>query len=154
MKRTYILSILISFILIGCATSMRINKIAVGMSERQAIRLLGQPASVSSQGEGVKFLNYRFSETDDDAFMGRTTPYYVLISNGKVKQYGRHGDFGTTKDPTLNINTTNKGNTVNNNLTSTERMRKELVALKKLFDEKIITKDEYLRKKKDILNRY
>lgn len=154
MRTTFVLYLFITLTILGCATSMRINKISVGMPEKQAIKLLGQPASVSSEGEGIKFLNYRFSETDDDAFYGKTTPYYVLIVKGKVKQYGRHGDFGTTKDKTININTTNSGSKNENNLTNTERMAKELTALKKLLDKDIITESEYKIKKKEILNKY
>ena len=115
--------------LMSYATSKKLNRISVGMSKAQAISILGDPASVSSPGENQEFLNYRFSETDDDAFKGITTPYYVLIEYGRVKQYGRHGDFGVTQDPTLNINTTSNINTASNNSdneTSTERMQKEL----------------------------
>lgn len=147
-----------TFLLISCATSKKLNRISVGMSKAQAISILGDPASVSSPGDNQEFLNYRFSETDDDAFMGITTPYYVLIEYGKVKQYGRHGDFGVTQDPTLNINTTSNINTASNNNsdneTSTERMQKELQALKELLDDGILTEEEYNNKKKDILNKY
>jgi hypothetical protein len=37
------------------------------MSKARAISLVGDPASVSSPGPNQEFLNYRFSETDDDA---------------------------------------------------------------------------------------
>ena len=37
------------------------------MSKARAISLVGDPASVSSPGQNQEFLNYRFSETDDDA---------------------------------------------------------------------------------------
>jgi len=153
--------ILITVFTVSCATSKKLNRISVGMSKQQAISLLGQPASVSSPGGGVEYLNYKFSETSDEAYYGITKPYYVLIVDGKVKQYGRHGDFGVTKDPTININSKSDINTTNNSVeksndeeTKTEKMKKELVALKELLDSEIITQEEYDRKKKDILNRY
>lgn len=153
------LYLLLSFLLISCATSRKLNKISVGMTKEQTISILGQPVSVSSPGQNQEFLNYRFSETDNDAFYGITTPYYVLIEYGRVKQFGRHGDFGVTKDQTININTksdisTTSKNNENKNETSTERMQKELKALKELYDEGILTKEVYDKKKKDILNRY
>lgn len=155
----HLILILISLFLISCATSRKLNKISVGMTKEQAISILGEPVSVASPGPNQEFLNYRFSETDDDALNGRTTPYYVLIENGRVRQYGRHGDFGVTKDPTININTKSDINTTSNrsdnsSQTSTERMQKELKALKELFDEGILTKEEYNREKKEILNKY
>jgi hypothetical protein len=41
-------------------------------------------------------------------FMENQTQYFVKLVNDKVVSYGRRGDFNSTKDPTFNINATNK----------------------------------------------
>lgn len=84
--------LLILLTLVGCATSHKINNISLGMTKQQVIGTLGTPVSTSATA-GVEYLNYRFSETDDHAFHGVTTPYYVQIVDGKVIAYGRSGDF-------------------------------------------------------------
>ncbi|MES2580068.1 MAG: hypothetical protein V4552_05925 [Pseudomonadota bacterium] len=63
---------------------------------------MGEPVSVSAK-DGTEYLNYKLSETDDDAFRGWTSPYYVRLINGKVDSYGRTGDFDSTKNPTIKI---------------------------------------------------
>lgn len=78
--------------LVGCATAHKMNNISLGMTKQQVIQTLGPPASTSAT-TGVEYLNYRFSETDDHAFAGISTPYYVQILDGKVAAYGRSGDF-------------------------------------------------------------
>jgi len=83
---------------VGCATAHKMNNVSIGMTKSQVIEALGKPASTSAK-EGVEFLNYRFSETDDHAFMGYTTPFFVRIIGGKVDSYGRLGDFDSTKVP-------------------------------------------------------
>jgi len=74
------------------------NSVSIGMTKQEVISVLGPPTSTSAK-EGVEYLNYRFSETDDHAFNGITSPYFVRIINGKVDSYGRLGDFDSTKAP-------------------------------------------------------
>ena len=96
-------------LLAGCATAHKMNQIAIGMTKQQVIEVLGPPVSTSAKS-GVEYLNYSFSETDDQAFYGVTSPYFVRIVDGKVESYGRLGDFDSTKAPEtkstidLNIN--------------------------------------------------
>lgn len=151
--------LIFTILLISCASSKKLNKISIGMSKDQVIKILGKPVSIASPGENLEFLNYRFSETSDDAFYGITTPYYVLMEYGRVVQYGREGDFGVTKDPTVIIETRSDGDPApspNETIfeTSMERMQKELKALKELYDEGILTKEEYEKKKQKILEKY
>lgn len=82
----------------GCATAHKMNRVSIGMTKQEVISVLGPPISTSAK-EGVEYLHYRFSDTDDDAFYGITTPYFVRIINGKVDSYGRLGDFDSTKAP-------------------------------------------------------
>jgi outer membrane protein assembly factor BamE (lipoprotein component of BamABCDE complex) len=95
-------------ILAGCATAHKINGISLGMTKQEVIETLGQPVSTSAT-TGVEYLNYRFSETDDHAFNGVTTPYFVRIVGGKVESYGRLGDFDSTRNnSTINLNVNSK----------------------------------------------
>ena len=96
MTRLFLL--LLAMLAVGCATAHKINNVSLGLSKQEVISVLGPPVSTSAK-EGVEYLNYSFSETDDDAFIGRTRPYYVRIVNGKVESYGRLGDFDSTKTP-------------------------------------------------------
>ena len=94
----------------GCATAQKINSVSIGMTKQEVMTALGPPASTSAK-DGVEYLNYRFSETDDEAFYGITRPYFVRIINGKVDSYGRLGDFDSTKTPetksTIDLNINN-----------------------------------------------
>ena len=82
----------------GCATAHKMNSVNMGMTKQEVISVLGPPTSTSAK-EGVEYLNYRFSETDDQAFYGITAPYFVRIINGKMDSYGRLGDFDSTRPP-------------------------------------------------------
>ena len=88
-----------ALMLIGCATSGKINAVQLDMTKAEVIAVMGEPVSVSAQGT-AEYLNYNLSETDDDAFYGIATPYYVRLINGKVESYGRTGDFDSTQ-PTI-----------------------------------------------------
>lgn len=107
------LTAFLGIFLAGCATAHKINSINLGMPKQEVIKNLGRPVSTSAHN-GIEYLNYRFSETDDEAFIGVTTPYYVRIVDGKVSSYGRMGDFDSTKVPEtkttvdLNVNPSSK----------------------------------------------
>jgi hypothetical protein len=150
-----ILSFLIATIIItSCATSGRINRINVGMTKNQVISTMGNPKSTSANGN-AEFLNYKLAETDDDAFYGNYTDYYVKLVNGTVESYGRLGDFNSTKDPTINVNTNSKVENVGEKSKSNkDKMYEELLKLKELLDKGIITKEEYEKEKKEILEKY
>jgi outer membrane protein assembly factor BamE (lipoprotein component of BamABCDE complex) len=87
-----LLTIMLCLLLTGCATSTKINQLSLGMNKLEVIKVMGQPVSTSAS-QGTEYLNYKLSETDDDAFMGVSTPYAVCLKDGKVVSYGRHGDF-------------------------------------------------------------
>jgi len=142
-------SILIfGLLLIGCATSGVINGVNMGMTKDEVIKVMGNPVSVSAK-EGTEYLNYKLSETNDDAFMGWTRPYYVRLINGKVDSYGRSGDFDSTQKPTLKIETDE-----NIKVQGSGDLYTELRKLKELRDEGILTEDEYQAQKEKVLNQY
>lgn len=105
MKRVITLVTLIVTI-ISCATSNKINSISLGMTKEQVIRSMGNPNSVSAQS-GVEYLIYKLTDTSTNAYYGITTDYYVRIIDGKVESYGRMGDFDSSKEKVIKIETNN-----------------------------------------------
>lgn len=116
------------------------------MTREDVIAVMGNPVSVSAK-DGTEYLNYKLSETGDDAFRGWTSPYYVRVINGKVDAYGRTGDFDSTKTPTIRIE---KEETVNGK--DKQDLYTELKKLNELKNEGIITEEEFQKQKKVILN--
>jgi len=155
MKKALLLLLATSFL--ACATTSRnFNKISLGMTKEQVISILGEPISISSQGKSQEFLNYRFAESSIEYHQGIRIPYYVLIENNIVKEYGREGDFTnqTFQNEEIKLLDNNSNSEVSTKQNSTEKMYNELKLLKELFDEGILTKEEYDLKKKEILNKY
>lgn len=104
----YAIAFLLMMTSIGCATTAnRLNKISIGMTKPEVIDLLGDPVSVSATNS-VEYLNYQFTETRNDIIYKREHPYFVRIVSGKVESYGKLGDFNSTKDNTIKIETTTK----------------------------------------------
>jgi outer membrane protein assembly factor BamE (lipoprotein component of BamABCDE complex) len=134
--------------LAGCATSGKINAVSIGMTKDEVLKVMGDPVSISAKGN-IEYLNYKLSETDDDAFMGWTTSYFVRIINGKVDSYGRSGDFDSTNKPTLKIETDE-----NIKINKLDDFYTELRKLKELRDEGILSEEEYQSQKKKILNHH
>lgn len=138
------------FLFNGCATSGLINKINIGMNRDEVIQIIGNPLSISAQGN-TEYLNYRFSETNDDAFRGLTSPYFVRIINGKVESFGRVGDFDSTKTPTLKIENDTR---IQSNLDSekSNTITIKLKELKQMKDDGILNSSEYEKMKLKILS--
>jgi hypothetical protein len=134
--------------LCGCATSGKINSVQVGMTKGEVITVMGNPVSVSAKEE-TEYLNYKLSETDDDAFRGWTTPYYVRLIQGKVDSFGRTGDFDSTKTPTMKIEKDEKISVQGGGDLYTE-----LKKLKELRDDGAITEEEFQAQKKRILSKH
>lgn len=143
----YIFVILAPFFLFGCATAYKINNVKIGMTKQEVIAVIGKPSSISAK-DGTEYLNYRFSETDDHAFMGVTTPYYVRLINSKVDSYGRTGDFDSTQKPTVRVETDE-----NIKVQDSGDLYTELKKLKELRDEGILTEEEYQTQKKKALSK-
>ena len=142
----HLILLIFTLLLVSCATSGKINGLQIGMTKEQVITSMGKPVSISAK-DGTEYLNYKLSETDDDAFRGWTSPYYVRLINGKVDSYGRTGDFDSTKNPTIKIE---KDESIK--VTGDKDIYTELKKLKELKDDGIITETEYQEKKKSILN--
>ena len=135
----------------GCATASKISSVQIGMTKDQVIQVMGKPTSSSAQGQGWEYMNFALSETPDDAFIGRTTPYYVRLVNGRVESFGRLGDFNSTQRPTVRVET---DSTVKADLKTTDQkdLSTELQKLKKLKDEGVLTEDEFSKAKQKLLS--
>jgi hypothetical protein len=99
--------------LLGCATTQKMNRLSVGLTKQAVIKVMGEPASTSSPGNGVEILRYRLSPhngftTWQHATYGVTEEYFVRLVDSHVESFGKMGDFDSTKDPTLNINVKTK----------------------------------------------
>lgn len=152
MKKVFILVLLGA--VLGCATAHKISRVAIGMTKEEVINVMGSPASTSAKGN-TEYLNYALSETDDDAFMGRTRPYYIRLVNGRVDSYGRLGDFDSTQKPTVRIETDEKIKTqADVKVKGKEDLYSELMKLKQLRDEGLITEEEFEKEKKELLEKY
>ena len=150
-----ILALLITLMMFGCATAYKMNKVGLGMTKQEVIQAIGKPVSVSAQGKS-EYLNYKLSETSDDAFYGLTTPYYVRLVGGEVESYGRMGDFDSAKDPRkVIVEREDKIQAdVNVSGSSESDMFSELMKLKQLKDEGLLTEEEFQMEKKEILEKY
>ncbi len=105
-------SVLILFLLIGCATGAdkwtadKMNSIEIGMTRDRVIELLGMPSSTSAI-ESKVYLSYYLRERHYG-----TRPFFVRLIDGKVESFGRRGDFDSTKvkenKTTLDVNIKNK----------------------------------------------
>jgi len=87
MKRAFAM-ILMTLLILGCATAGKMNKVQLGMTKEEVIGVLGKPNSASAM-DNVMYLKYRFYKEGvlfDD--------YYVKLKDGKVEAYGLVGDFG------------------------------------------------------------
>ena len=141
-------AIVFAIFLAGCATSGKINTVQLGMTKAEVITVMGNPVSVSAKGE-TEYLNYALSETDDNAFYGITTPYYVRLVNGKVDSYGRTGDFDSTQPTTVRLETDEKVK-----VDEGSDLYTELRKLKQLHDEGILSDSEYEELRQKAIREY
>ena len=90
MKKILIL-LLISGLLVGCATAQLMNRVSLGMTKEEAIRAVGrQPSTIKANTDGTEILEYILY----NSYNGLYEQYWVTLKDGKVVQFGRAGDFG------------------------------------------------------------
>ena len=64
------------------------------MSKDEALSIMGDPKSTSAS-DSIVILNYSLLES----FMGRYHPYYIMLRDGKVSEYGKSDDFRGARCP-------------------------------------------------------
>ena len=144
MKYLLLLAVLI---LSACVapTAYKINSVQIGMSKGEVVALIGVPGSISATGS-TEYLNYRFSETEKQAIRGYTSPYYVRLVSGVVDSYGKTGDFDSTQKPSIKIEKDE-----NIRVSQSSDLFTELKKIKTLFDEGILSDEEYRQQKDKLL---
>jgi len=156
----YVLVIILTLI-VGCSLvrsereyypSLKMNDIKIGMTRQQVIEIMGSPSS-SSAINNIMYLNYSLHEWNHPEGQERSS-YFVRIIDGKVESYGKSGDFDSTKPPTIRIE---KDETIkqDTNMKIEEKpdLYKELLKLKELKEQGILTEEEFELKKKDLLKK-
>jgi Short C-terminal domain len=140
MRRIFVIA-LVALALNGCATAGKIAGVRLGMTKDEVVAVMGKPASVSAQGR-AEYLNFALSETDDQAFYGVTSPYYVRLVDGRVESFGRTGDFDSTKTPTVRLES---DQTIKQDVSVKDSgdLYTELNKLKELKDSGVITEEEF-----------
>jgi outer membrane protein assembly factor BamE (lipoprotein component of BamABCDE complex) len=142
-----ILSIVVLFIT-GCATvptASRISKVSVGMTKNDVIKVMGNPASTSAEGNSES-LYYALAETDEDVRLGWKRPYYVKLVDGKVSSYGRTNNSDSqTQPPADNTKTTSN---------QPDSLYTQMMELKKLKEYGLISEQEFEALKKKLLENY
>ena len=100
MKKTWFYGLLLCFGFVGCVgTSANLNKVSLGMTKAEVIKELGRPDSVSA-ADNTEYLVYEWA-TPKQVFADENAlqEYFVQVVDGKVKAYGKKGDFDSTKTP-------------------------------------------------------
>lgn len=88
----------------GCiASSQKLNAVSLGMTKAEVLSVMGEPASTRAHGR-TEILIYNLAPPEALFVNENNLPeYFVRLVDGKVEAFGRVGDFGSTRDPTLNV---------------------------------------------------
>ena len=88
-------SILCALCLVGCVgqPSSTINRVALGMSKDQVLKVMGSPTSITAD-QNAEYLNYSLRE-HPNIFQ----PCQIKIVNGKVESYGLAGSPTAAPQP-------------------------------------------------------
>jgi hypothetical protein len=90
-------------LLVGCATSLtKTNQLEQGMTKKEVIALLGNPSSVAANGP-TQLMRYKLDPGFDMSEGMGLKEYWVFIENNIVTQFGKPGDFGNSRDPTMKL---------------------------------------------------
>lgn len=87
----------------GCASTGKLLKLQLDLTKEQVIKALGKPDAArgsmrNKYDQVIEVWEYLLSKTDDDAFLGRYTPYWLYFYNGKLVQWGESGDWRSEAD--------------------------------------------------------
>ena len=83
-----IVLVLAAFLLVGCGSASKLNRVELGMSQEEVINVVGEPNSTSA-AEDLVYLRYNLWT---EGFFWED--YFVQIKDDRVEAYGRIGDFG------------------------------------------------------------
>ena len=136
-------------------TAARLNEISIGMPKEEVIKRLGNPSTTATDGNS-EYMIYHWVEKVV-GYPNFPQDYFVSIKNGHVFGYGRKGDFGTTRNPGMDINVQekieiSKPDSKSESQKSEKSDYEQLDKLYRLKQEGAITEDEYLEHKKKLLS--
>ena len=88
------LFVLICLCLVGCATATKMNSLSLGMAKSEVISKIGNPHTTKAVGN-QETLEYWLYPTANHYWANNSQPYWIILQDGRVVQYGKAGDFGT-----------------------------------------------------------
>ncbi len=95
--RNLVLTLILTVILSGCATTGKMNQVSLGMTKQDVISMMGSPDSSSANGD-IEYLTYSLYRGFFDRHYGNWSDnYFVRLKDGKVDAYGRVGDFDSVE---------------------------------------------------------
>ena len=141
-------------LLVGCAsTPTKMSDVQLGMSKAEVMHVHGKPQSTSMQAN-LEYMTYSYcvARCSQPPVVRVYEPFYVRLVDGKVESYGRTGDFDSTKTPTAKIQV-EQNSKIERDVRQqpSQDMYTQLVKLKNLKDQGIITQEEFDARKKAIL---
>jgi len=85
-------------LIFSCATTGQLMRIRLDMTRPQVVSAMGDPtafrgAITNKYDELIEVWEYALYKTDDDAFLGRPTFYWLYFSDGILVQWGQAGDW-------------------------------------------------------------
>jgi len=140
--------------LIGCfmdKPEIDLTRISVGMEKEEVINRLGKPTRVAVQGP-IEYLEYEAYDNSGWDWKGKRNYrwMFVRLVNGKVDEFGRKGDFDSTKNPTNDVNINQKIESKTESVPSTTPaqapafdLKADLEKLEKMKMDGLITEAEY-----------
>jgi len=95
--------VLCIFLVVGCATTGKLMKLNLQMTKPEIISAIGNPTAArgsmtNKYGQVIEIWEYALYKTDDDAFFGRPTFYWLYFYDGKLVQWGEAGDWQREAD--------------------------------------------------------
>lgn len=143
-----------ALLLTACMTpTSRLNKISVGMTQAEGTAAIGEPVSKAAQGDAEVF-RYHLSTPEQIMWTGGYNEYFVRFVGGRVESFGRMGDFDSTKNPTVEVQTESKVQSDSKvKIDDSGDLYSELKKLDELRKLGIITDQEFEAEKKKLLER-
>ena len=104
--QVYVVFLILSSFLFGCAASMNKNfpLVETGMSKAEVATLIGQPISAASGPEGGKIQYYRLASSPLDTDGSDTREYFVAFQGDEVIGYGERTDEVTMQRSIMQFN--------------------------------------------------
>lgn len=95
--------VLICLLVFSCATTGKLINLNLDMTKQDVITSIGKPdvargSMRNKYGQVIEVWEYLEYKTDDQAFYGITTPYWLYFYNGRLVQWGQASDWQQEAD--------------------------------------------------------